>query len=81
MKKAIPFSANARAEGENPKHLRKAGSVPAIVYGNAHKSASIKCSAKEFHNVYLKAGENTIVELDVDGKKVPCLIHSVTLDP
>lgn len=81
MKKAIPLSVNPRAADENAKHLRKAGEVPCVVYGNATKNTSLKCNAKELHGVYVKAGENTLVELELDGKKTPCLIHAISFDP
>ncbi len=81
MKKAIPLSVSARAATDNVKSLRKAGNVPGIIYGNMKQNATIQCSAKELHGVYSKAGENTLIEIDVDGKKIPCLIHSVSFEP
>ena len=35
---------------------------------------SIKCSTKDLRSVYGKAGESTLVELHIDGHKVPSLI-------
>lgn len=81
MKKAIPLSVSNRDSTHNVKDMRKAGDVPGVIYGNTMKNTSIKCNAKELHGVYVKAGENNLIEVDVDGKKVPCLIHSISFDP
>ncbi len=81
MKKAIPLSVQERDTKKNVKHLRKAGDVPGILYGSTMKNVAITCNAKELHGVYVKAGENTLVEVEVAGKKVPCLIHSISFDP
>lgn len=81
MKKAIPLSVSNRDTTHNVKDMRKAGDVPGVIYGNTMKNTSIKCNAKELHGVYVKAGENNLVEVDVDGKKVPCLIHAISFDP
>lgn len=81
MKKTIPLSVSTRDIAHNVKDMRKAGHVPGVMYGNTMKNTAIKCSAKELHGVYVKAGENTLVEVDVEGKKVPCLIHAIAFDP
>ncbi len=81
MKKTIPLSVSTRSAAQNVKDMRKAGDVPGVMYGNTMKNTAIKCNAKELHGVYVKAGENTLVEVEVEGKKVPCLIHAIAFDP
>lgn len=81
MKKTIPLSVSTRTAAQNVKDMRKAGEVPGVMYGNTMKNTAIKCNAKELHGVYVKAGENTLVEVEVEGKKVPCLIHAIAFDP
>ncbi len=81
MKTALSLSASARAKTENLKSMRKAGDVPGVVYGGKTENMTIKCSLKELHNVYVKAGENTLVEVMVGDKKIPCLIHSISFEP
>jgi len=80
-KESISLSVSTRTPTENVKSLRKAGSVPGIIYGSKTKNVSIKCNQKELHSVYVKAGENTLVNLVMDGKNVPCLIHSLSFEP
>lgn len=81
MKKAVTLTVQAREEAKKPKDLRKAGLVPCVVYGSKAKNQSVQCDAKAFHKAYVSAGSNTVVEVEVGGKKVPCLIHAVALDP
>lgn len=81
MKKPIPLSVSNRDTAQSAKNMRKAGNVPGVIYGNTMKNTAIQCNAKELHGVYVKAGENTLVDVDIGGKKVPCLIHAVAFDP
>lgn len=61
--------------------LRRAGSIPGVVYG-AHQSATpIMISSVAFGKVLREAGEATIVSLEGLGVALPTLIHEVDLDP
>lgn len=80
MKQAIPLSVNGRDLEKNVKHLRKAGIVPGVIYGNT-ANTPVEFPSKDFHTVFAKAGENTLVEVSMGDKKIPCLIHAVTYDP
>ncbi len=76
----IPLTASARDTKTNPKVLRRGKFVPGVVYG--HKAQmNIQCPAQELHNAFVKAGESTLVELDVGGKKIPVLFKAVDFDP
>ncbi len=77
----VSLSALKRAPAENVKLLRKAGEVPGVIYGNKVAATSIKCKAKDFNAVYRKAGESTLVEVEIDGQKIPTLIHALSLHP
>jgi large subunit ribosomal protein L25 len=81
MKNNILLPVSKREASENVKTLRREGSVPGVIYGNKTANQAIKCKMKDLHVVYLKAGENTLVEIDIDGTKVPSLIHSVSFEP
>lgn len=80
-KEAITLSVNPREAAANIGLLRKAGNVPGVIYGGKTKNVSIQCSMKELHSVYVKAGENTLVEVTLDQKKIPCLIHAISFNP
>ncbi len=81
MKQKITLAVNKRPADVSAKNLRKAGEVPGVVYGSKTESTSIVCKTKELHNVYMKAGENTLVEVELDGKKIPTLIHAISYEP
>jgi large subunit ribosomal protein L25 len=61
--------------------LRRAGSVPAVVYGAHQESTPIAIDAKVFDKIFTEAGEATIVALTGLGAELPTLIHEVDLDP
>lgn len=60
------------------KKTRKAGQLPAVLYGHNRPTVSLSVDAAEFDKTLKKAGESTIVELVTDdGKAHPVLIHEV----
>ena len=75
---ALPTA--ARSSDLSPKQLRRGGQVPAIVYGNL-ENTQIQCDENVLMKAYVQAGESTLVELDIGGKKVPALFHTVEFDP
>jgi len=64
-----------------PAFIRRAGSIPAVVYGAHHESTSIVVDARAFEKVLREAGEATIVSLSGIGAALPTLIHAVERDP
>jgi large subunit ribosomal protein L25 len=75
---ALPASAR---EDIKPNALRRKGKVPCIVYGHDVKSMAIQVDRNTLHKAFQKAGESTLVELDVDGKKMPVLFKDVIFHP
>lgn len=63
--------------GKKIKKLRKEGILPANIYGKGVKSQSLQVPYKEFEKVYKEAGVTGIVDVEVDGKVRPSLIHNV----
>ncbi len=76
----VTLKATARDQKSTAKQLRRAGTVPCVVYGNAD-NAQLQCSHVDLRQAYVKAGESTLVNLDVDGKTVPVLFHQMAFDP
>ncbi len=74
---------NRSAFGKQLAKVRKAGNVPAIVYGPKLKGAlPINVTLKDFTRVLKEAGESTLIDLSLEGggkKKV--LIHGIDRDP
>ena len=67
--------------GKNVKDLRAKGLIPAELYGHGLKNEHLTVTLKEFRKVFRAAGESTMINLVLDSKKLPVLIHEVTVDP
>jgi large subunit ribosomal protein L25 len=68
--------------GKKVASLRRAGRLPAVVYGHGVESASITVDAHEFEQLRRHSGQNALVDLSVDGKKArPVLVHAVQVHP
>jgi large subunit ribosomal protein L25 len=78
----MEITATKRTEtGKALETLRKAGSIPAVVYGPKQESVSITIGRRDFEKVFKAAGESTVVTVTVDGQAIPTLIHDVDHDP
>jgi len=74
----LKLNAKVRDVKTNPDKFRKAGQLPAVLYGHKVKNVALNVDAREFEKVLRKAGESTIIELVTeDGKTHPVLIHDL----
>jgi len=61
---------------DKPEKMRKAGNLPAVLYGKNVPNIALSINAREFEKVLRKAGESTLIEIAAeDGKVYPVLIH------
>lgn len=68
--------------GKKVAALRRAGKLPAVVYGHGIDSDSVTVDAHEFEQLRRHTGPNALVDLSVDGDKPrPVLVHSVQVHP
>lgn len=68
--------------GKAVAHLRKAGRLPAVVYGHGETSSNVMVDSHEFDVLRKRIGPNALVDLSVDGKAArPVLIHDVQIHP
>jgi large subunit ribosomal protein L25 len=68
--------------GKKVAGLRRAGKLPAVVYGHGVPSTSVTIDGHDFELLRRKTGPNALVDLSVDGKKAdPVLIHDVQVHP
>jgi large subunit ribosomal protein L25 len=68
--------------GKAVAHLRKAGQLPAVVYGRGVESTNVQLDSHEFDVLRKRIGPNALVDLSVDGKTAqPVLIHDVHIHP
>ena len=79
--KTVSLSVEARAKDITPKDLRRDDVIPCVVYGNDTENTPIQCSHKALLNAYRQAGASTLVELTVNGKKLPVLFHAIDFHP
>lgn len=66
--------------GKKVKNLRKEGILPGNIYGKDFKSISVQVPLKEFEKVYKEVGETGLVDIVLDSKTIPVLIHNVDAD-
>lgn len=67
--------------GKKVKKLRKEGIMPANIYGKDVKSQAVEVKQKDFEKTFKEVGETGLLDLEVDGKIRPVLIHNVQTDP
>ncbi len=66
--------------GKAVAHIRRDGQLPAVVFGRGEPSTSVSLDAHAFEQLRRKAGQNTLIDLSIDGKKArPVLVHGVQL--
>lgn len=79
---AQQLTAQTRTQfGRGVKEIRKNGLIPAELYGHGIKNEHISVTLKDFRKVFRAAGETSIIDLVVEGKKHPVFIHDVMQDP
>lgn len=77
----VSLKASARP-AVKPAALRRTGSVPCVIYGTTLKeNVNVACKQFDLHRAFVKAGESTIVDLDLEGKHIPVLFKDISFDP
>ena len=79
----IPLKATDRTVlGKKVKLLRKAGKIPAHVFGNIKEVEHVEINAIEFKRVFKQAGETGLVNLKIgEDRTRPVLIKEVDIHP
>jgi large subunit ribosomal protein L25 len=68
--------------GKAVARIRRAGRIPAVVYGHGVDSSNVSLDAHAFDLLRKHTGPNALVDLSVDGAKAnPVLIHDVQIHP
>jgi large subunit ribosomal protein L25 len=71
--------------GRKVKGLRKAGQLPANVFGKKIKSEAISMKLSDFQTVYKEAGETGLINLFIEGEKQKegraVLVSNLQMDP
>ncbi|MFA5736983.1 MAG: 50S ribosomal protein L25 [Candidatus Paceibacterota bacterium] len=67
--------------GKQLKKIRETGLTPVVIYGAKQEAIPLSVDTKGFVKVLNKAGESTIVNLEIDGVNHDVLIHEVQYHP
>jgi large subunit ribosomal protein L25 len=78
------LTATARVGGGKKiaRKLRAAGQVPAVIYGDGDAATAVSVDPAALVHMFRETeNRNTIITLDVDGEKTPCLVREVQRHP
>lgn len=70
-----------KRENTSPEAVRKAGKIPAVVYGPKQEAVAIAVDERTFGKVLEDSGESTIIKLEGVGDEIEVLIHDVSFHP
>ena len=63
------------------KRVRRANRIPAVIYCEK-ENINLSVDVKEFEHEYHKGTTpTTVIELELDGKKIKAIVHEIELDP
>ncbi len=79
---SIALSAKVRDKANSAQSYRRLGLIPAEYYGHGVENVSIVLEYQAFRKAFRQAGENTIIELTIEGEgKKDVLVHRVDKHP
>ena len=78
----LDASARSQAGKSSARRLRREGKIPAVAYGKELPTVALSVAPKGLQEI-LKSGhgQNTVVELGIDGKKITALLRDYTVHP
>jgi large subunit ribosomal protein L25 len=82
MSEKFTLAASKRASTKHSaREARAQRLVPGIVYGHGTEPQSVSVGASEILRLYRKAGQASVIELDIEGTKHSVLIHDMNVHP
>jgi large subunit ribosomal protein L25 len=67
--------------GNSVRKLRNQGILPAVIYSKDLGSISLQLNYLQFLKAFKEAGTSHVVDLLIDSKKYPCLVHDLDIHP
>ncbi|HMO57268.1 MAG TPA: 50S ribosomal protein L25 [Roseiflexaceae bacterium] len=68
--------------GKKVNRLRRAGILPATVYGKSQSPLSVQVDARKFSDVYRKSGRSALVNLEIAGHEpIAAFVHTLQRHP
>jgi len=77
----LKLSAVKRDKSLKAKKLLLEKKIPIEYYGNGVENLSLQVEATDFRRLFKKAGFNTVISIEFEGKKYPVLVHEVAVHP
>lgn len=77
----LPAEIRTRLGKGGARQLRRAGKIPAILYGSAEPPVPIAVEKGRVLEIFRKYGHTSIFSLALDGRTVPVIIKDWQLDP
>lgn len=77
----LVLKANKRDGSVKNAEYRAQSLVLAECYGPGKENVSVVVNSSEFIKTYRKAGESTVIDLEIDGKAEKVLVHEVVVHP
>ncbi len=75
MEKVVLKATKRNVSGKQVNALRRAGKLPAVIYGRRTEPISITLDAHHANLVLSKVGSSSLISIDVDGKEYPALVR------
>jgi large subunit ribosomal protein L25 len=75
MEKVVLKASKRDVVGKQVKALRRAGLLPAVIYGRHTEPVNVSLDAKIANAALAKVGSSSLVTIDVDGTEYPALVR------
>lgn len=77
----LNLTATIRDLSVKPNVVRAGNRITAVYYGEDVKNLDLTLDYQEFRKVFLKGGQNTVIDIELDGKKHKALVHDIQYNP
>jgi large subunit ribosomal protein L25 len=67
--------------GNQVRKLRRDGILPCVIYSKKLSPICVELVQGEFNRVYKIAGKNHVIDLKLEKKTYPCIVHDVDIHP
>ena len=81
MEKVVLKATRRTVTGKQVGALRRAGELPAVLYGHNVEPTAISMNAKEAGHVLGRLSASSLVTIDLDGKEFPTLVRERQREP
>jgi len=81
MEKVVLKATRRTVIGKQVRALRRAGEMPAILYGHNVEPTAISMNAKEVTKTLARVSASSLVTIDLDGKEYPTLVRERQREP